>query len=202
MKVILNKDLATLGEEGDVKEVAKGFARNFLFPREIAVPYNPQTVALFEARREEIEKRKEQKRQDAGAVKARLEALELSFSMPAGAGGKLYGAVTSLTIAEELEKQGFQIERKKIEVPGNGIKNVGKYKITVKLYGSALAELNVSVAAMEVITETPQPQAKDKRRRPRSEADEQAELEASEAPAAEPEPPSVEAAPPSQDDAV
>ncbi|MDR0540223.1 MAG: 50S ribosomal protein L9 [Spirochaetaceae bacterium] len=152
VKVILNKDIAALGEEGDVKQVAKGYARNFLFPRKAAVPYTTETVAFFEARRDEIEKRKEQKRQDAGAVKERLEALELNLAMPAGAGGKLYGAVTTLTIAAELEKQGFQVERKKIEVPGNGIKSVGKYKIALKLYGNAQATLNITVSAMELKT--------------------------------------------------
>ncbi|MDR0551269.1 MAG: 50S ribosomal protein L9 [Spirochaetaceae bacterium] len=175
VKIILNKDLATLGEEGDVKQVAKGFARNFLYPRNIAVPYNPATVALFEARRDEIEKRKEQKREDAGAVKARLEALELTLTMPAGAGGKLYGAVTSLTIADELEKQGFHIERKKIEVPGNGIKNVGKYKLTVKLYGAAQAEINVTVAAMEVKHEEAPLRDKKRHERHRPEETENAE---------------------------
>ena len=62
MKVILNKDLAPLGEEGDVKDVAKGYARNYLFPRGIALPYNERTIKLFESRREEIEARKAQKR--------------------------------------------------------------------------------------------------------------------------------------------
>jgi large subunit ribosomal protein L9 len=163
MKVILNQDLATLGEEGDVKEVARGFARNFLFPRDIAVPYNPVTIAIFEARRDEIEKRKEQKRQDAGAVKARIEELEITLIMPAGANGKLYGAVTGLTISDELDKQGFQIERKRIEIPGNTIKSVGKYKIGVKLYGNVQAELSVAIAAPEVKPE--ESSARDKKRR-------------------------------------
>jgi large subunit ribosomal protein L9 len=121
MKVILNKDLSTLGEEGDVKDVARGYARNYLFPRGIALPYTPRTVKLFEARKEEIEARKAQKRQDALGLKERLENLELSLTMPAGANGKLYGAVTSQTVADELAKQGFQIERKRIDLAGTGI---------------------------------------------------------------------------------
>ena len=163
MKVILNQDLAALGEEGDVKDVARGFARNFLFPRDIAVPYNPVTVALFEARKDEIEKRKELKRQDAGAIKARLEELEITLIMPAGANGKLYGAVTGLTISDELDRQGFQIERKRIEIPGNTIKSTGKYKIGIKLYGNVLAEVSVAIAAPEVKAE--ESGAKDKKRR-------------------------------------
>ncbi|MDR2110485.1 MAG: 50S ribosomal protein L9 [Spirochaetaceae bacterium] len=154
MKVILNKDLAPLGEEGDVKDVAKGYARNFLFPRGIALPYTDQTVKLFEARREEIDARKEEKRKDAAGIREKLEALEMVITMPAGANGKLYGAVTSQTVAEELLKAGFQMERKRIELPGNTIKSVGKYKVVVKLYESAAAEIGVTVRGQEIKVET------------------------------------------------
>ena len=154
MKVILNKDLVPLGEEGDVKDVARGYARNYLFPRGIAFPYNEKTKKLFESRRDEIEARKIQKRNDASGVKEKLEGLNLEISMPAGANGRLYGAVTSQTVADELAKQGFQFERKKIELPGLTFKSVGKYKVTVKLYESAAAEVIVNVLGQEVRTET------------------------------------------------
>lgn len=147
MKVILNKDVVPLGEEGDVKDVANGYARNYLFPRGLALPYTDKTVKLFEARRAEIEARKAEKRQDSAALKAQLEALEVVITMPAGANGKLYGAVTNQTIADELAKQNFKIERKRIEVPGNSFKSVGKYRVHVKLYESAVAEIAVSVLA-------------------------------------------------------
>ena len=154
MKVILNKDLAPLGEEGDVRDVAKGYARNYLFPRGIALPYNDKTVKLFESRREEIEARKVQKRSDAAGLKEALENLNLEITMPAGANGKLYGAVTSQTIMDELAKHGFQIERKRIELSGASFKNVGKYKVTVKLYESSAAEMTISVLGQEIKTET------------------------------------------------
>jgi large subunit ribosomal protein L9 len=155
MKVILNKDLAALGEEGDVKEVARGYARNYLFPRGIALPYTPQTIKILDARKSEIEGRKEQKRLDARGVKEKLETLELSITMPAGANGKLYGAVTNQTIADELAKNGFQIERKRIELAGNSFKSVGKYKAVVKLYDNNQAEVSITIAALEIKTETP-----------------------------------------------
>ncbi|MDR1837053.1 MAG: 50S ribosomal protein L9 [Treponema sp.] len=155
MKVILNKDLATLGEEGDVKDVAKGYARNYLFPRGIALPYTPRMIKLIEGRRADIEARKEQKRQDARGIKEKLDSLELSISMPAGANGRLYGAVTSQTILEELAKNGFHIERKRIELAGNGYKSVGKYKATIKLYENQSAEISITISAQEIKTETP-----------------------------------------------
>ena len=157
MKVILNKDLAPLGEEGDVKDVARGYARNFLFPRGIALPYNEKTIKLFESRREEIEARKIQKRSDASGLKEKLESLSIDITMPAGPNGKLYGAVTSQTITDELAKQGYQIERRKVEIPGTHIKNVGKYKATVKLYESAAAEISINVMGQEIKTESAKP---------------------------------------------
>ncbi|MDR3114898.1 MAG: 50S ribosomal protein L9 [Treponema sp.] len=154
MKVILNKDLPTLGEEGDIKEVAKGYARNFLFPRSIALPYTERTIALFASRQGEIEARKADKRKDAASIREKLEALELVITMPAGANGKLYGAVTSQTIADELTRLGFPIERKRIELTGNTLKSVGKYKVAVKLYESAAAEVNLTVQGQVLKTET------------------------------------------------
>jgi large subunit ribosomal protein L9 len=154
MKVILNKDLSTLGEEGDVKDVAKGYARNYLFPRGIAFPFTPKAVKILEGRRKEIEARKEQKRQDSLGLKERLENLEICISMPAGANGRLYGAVTSQTISDELAKNGFQIERKRIEIAGSGFKSVGKYKAVIKLYESKSAEVGITVSAQEIKLET------------------------------------------------
>jgi len=174
MKVILFKDLSPLGEEGDVKDVAKGYARNYLFPRGIAYPYNERTLKILEGRREAIEAKKAQKRTDAAGLKERLEGLNLEITMPAGANGRLYGAVTNQSVADELAKQGYQIERKRIELQGMSFKSVGKYKVVIKLYESASAEVSVSVIGQEIKTEsrTAAP-ARPPRRRARSE--EQAE---------------------------
>lgn len=149
MKVILYTDVKHLGEMGDVKNVANGYARNFLFPHMYAVPYNEQTVAYFESRKEEIEARKAQKRADAASLKDKLEAITVELSMPAGANGKLYGAVTALTVSEFLAKNGFDIERKRIEIPGVSIKSVGNYHATVHLYEASTAEIKVVVKAQE-----------------------------------------------------
>jgi len=145
MKVILNKDVSALGEEGDIKDVAAGYARNYLYPRGFALPYTDKTVKLFEARKAEIEARKAEKRQDAASLKSRLEAIEIQILMPAGANGKLYGAVTNQTIIDELAKKDFHIERKRVELPGNSFKSVGKYKVAVKLYENQSAEIAVVV---------------------------------------------------------
>ncbi|HQC26256.1 MAG: 50S ribosomal protein L9 [Spirochaetota bacterium] len=145
MKVILNTDVKHLGEEGDVKEVANGYARNFLFPRNLALPYNDVTHEYFESRRAEIEARKEVKRNDSRSLRDRLVNHLVEIPMPAGANGKLYGAVTSQTISDALKKAGFEIERKRIEVPGLTIKNLGKTTVIVKLYEALTAEVEVLV---------------------------------------------------------
>jgi len=182
MKVILNKDLATLGEEGDVKDVAKGYARNYLFPRGIALPYTQRMIQIIEGRRTEIESRKEQKRLDARSVKEKLDSLELSISMPAGANGKLYGAVTNQTIADELAKNGFQIERKRIELAGSGFKSVGKYKAAVKLYENQSAEITITITAQEIKTESPAPKPSVRRGR-REDARKETKVNVQETPA-------------------
>ncbi len=155
MKIILNKDVYPLGEEGDVKDVAKGYARNFLFPRKLAYAYSDSVVKMFEARRAEIEERKAVKRKDSTFLKEKIENLEMVIEMPAGANGKLYGAVTNQTIVDELQKADLKFERKKIEIPGNSIKSVGKYRIIVKLYESISAELKLSVQAQGLKKEKP-----------------------------------------------
>ncbi|MBR5645636.1 MAG: 50S ribosomal protein L9 [Treponema sp.] len=153
MKVILNVDVKYLGEEGDVKNVANGYARNYLLPRALAVPYNEATVMLFEARKAEIEARKEQKRKDSASLKEKLEANPFEVVMPAGANGKLYGAVTTHIVADTLAKAGFEIERKRIDLPGSAIKTVGSYKAIIKLYEAQTAEIHINVKAQEIAEE-------------------------------------------------
>ena len=189
MKVILNVDVKSLGEEGDVKNVANGYARNFLLPRNLAVPYNEATVAYFESRKAEIEARKEQKRKDSASLKDKLEALALEVVMPAGANGKLYGAVSAHVIAEALAKQGFEIERKRIELPGAAIKSVGTFKVVIKLYEAQTAEVHVNVKAQNIESTEEKPAKAAKNKAPKAEAapaEEAKAPEAAEAPAATP----------------
>ena len=147
MKVILNQDVKHLGEEGDVKDVANGYARNYLFPRNFAVPSNNKTLAFFENRKAEIEAKKAAKRADAASLKEKLEATVITLIMPAGANGKLYGAVTNQSLVDEFKKLGFEIERKRIDIPGLTFKSVGKYHVSIRLYESAAATVQVVVEA-------------------------------------------------------
>src|SRR6056297_2295947 len=95
MKIILNEDVYNLGEEGDVCDVARGYARNYLIPKNLAVPSTRENIAIFESRRSAIESRKEEKRKAAQSAKERLEGMELVLPMNAGESGKLFGSVTA-----------------------------------------------------------------------------------------------------------
>ena len=185
MKVILNEDVKYLGEEGDIKDVAKGYARNYLFPRGLAVPCNAATLAHFESRKEEIEQRKAVKRQDAAGLKERLEALTITIVMPAGPNGKLYGAVTNQTISDELQKLGFEIERKRIELPGLTFKSVGNYSAMLKLYESAVATVAVVVEAQPEPEKEPEAKPEKRSRRRHEDAAEEQAVESSEEASAE-----------------
>lgn len=170
MKVILNQDVPNLGELGDIKEVAPGYARNFLFPRSLAFLFNGKTKALFEKRNAEIAALKDEKRKESLSLKEKLEAEEIVISVPAGQNGKLYGAVTNASVYDELLKKGFDIDRKKIEVPGRSIKSVGTYKVIVKLYekDEATLKLNVqghAVKAEERSDDSPKPRRERRERR-------------------------------------
>jgi large subunit ribosomal protein L9 len=177
MRVILNQDVPNLGELGDIKEVAPGYARNFLFPRSLAFAHTAKTVALFEKRRAEIEGLKQRKRDASSGLKEKIEAEEISVTVPAGANGKLYGAVTAHTVADELAKKGIEIERKKIEVQGHSIKSVGTYKVLIRLYEKDEATLKLVVVGQAVKSETPQEAPRPRRRRYEEEQQAQAEPE-------------------------
>ena len=158
MKIILYKDVPNLGEEGDVKDVAAGYARNYLLPQKLAVRYTKATEIELAQKQQAIARRKEEKTKSAADVKTRIEALTMELAVAAGDKGKLFGSVTSTAIVDYLSSQGVEIERKKVELPEGGIKMVGPHSVKIKLYGGEEAVLSVEVSASgekPVIQEAP-----------------------------------------------
>ena len=145
MKIILNQDVVHLGEEGDVVEVKDGYARNYLLPTKTAVIYNKANAALFASRAAAIEKRKAEKRAASASLKERLDDVSLTIVVPAGESGKLFGSVTSQMVQNELQKLGFEIEKKKIEVATHAIKMTGTYTVVVHLYENDLSHIKLVV---------------------------------------------------------
>ncbi|HET6449685.1 MAG TPA: 50S ribosomal protein L9 [Spirochaetia bacterium] len=192
MKVILNQDVTGLGEEGDIKDVADGYARNFLLPKKLAVPHTREFLVMLEHKRAAIEKRKEAKRLEAAGLKERLEAEEIRFSVPAGENGKLFGSVNNVNVATELEKKGFAIEKKRIEIPDHAIRSVGTYKVRIRLYDKEEAMIKLVVEG----TAQPGSAAPSKPRAPRGrKAEEAAAGEPAPAAAAPADEPKTEPAP-------
>lgn len=145
MKIILKQDIVNLGEEGDIKLVKDGYARNFLIPKKMAALYSLASLNELEKKREAIAKRKEEKRKEARSYREKIEAEELTFKVAAGEKRRLFGAITNAHIVEELAKKGIKIERKKVEITDSIIKILGTHNVRVKLYGDEVAVLKVIV---------------------------------------------------------
>ena len=145
MKVILNQDIVNIGEEGDIKDVARGYARNYLIPKKLVMPYTREALAQLASRRDQIEQRRVEKQRAATDTKTRLQSEPLVIEMPAGERGRLFGSVTSTNIADALAAKGIEVERRRIDIPEKTIKNVGTTYVRVRLYGDEEAELRVDV---------------------------------------------------------
>lgn len=147
MKIILYKDVPNLGEEGDIKVVTNGYARNYLIPQKFAVKYTKSTEIELAQKQQAIARRKKEKTSAASDMKTRLESLVMEIAVAAGDKGKLFGSVTSTSVVDYLHSNGVEVERKKVELPEGGIKTVGAHSVKVKLYGGEEAVLNVTVSA-------------------------------------------------------
>ena len=148
MKIILRQDVDELGLEGDIINVANGYGRNYLIPKGIALEATPQNRKALELQRKKIEVRRVKAREEAEKLKQKAEEIVITLSQKAGEEGKLYGSVTSMDIASDLEKKGIVIDRRKIllEKP---IKTLGEFEVPVKIYPEVIAAIKVVVAPEE-----------------------------------------------------
>ncbi len=147
MKVILNQDVQNVGEEGDVVVVKRGYARNYLLPKGYAVLFNKSNQAIFAAKADAIERRKEEKRKAASSLKERLDEMTLTLVVSAGESGRLFGSVTNSMVQEALAKESIEVERKRIEVASHDIKMVGTYHVNVRLYEGETATVTIEVVS-------------------------------------------------------
>ena len=178
MKIILNNDVIHLGEEGDVVTVKDGYARNYLLPTGAAVIYNKANAALFKQRAEQIEKRKAEKRAASASLKDRLDNVTISITVTAGESGKLFGSVTSQMVQEALLKEGFEIEKKKLDVPTHAIKMTGTYHIVAHLYENDKATITLNVLSEAEVKAAQKKAAEEARKAAEEVAKAKAEAEA------------------------
>ena len=147
-KLILREDVAKLGEAGDLVSVKPGFARNYLLPQGKATIATDARVKEREHLKRQIAEKVAKERKTLEFEKARIEQLKLEVTVQAGEGGKLFGSVTSIQIAELLAAKGVEVDRRKIDMP-EPIKEVGDHLVAIKLKGDVVANVSVKVAVAE-----------------------------------------------------
>jgi len=144
MKVILKQDVKSLGKKGDLVNTSDGYARNFLFPRGLAIEANAQAMSEFKNKEDSEKFRIKTETENAKASAEKIKGKTIRFSLPAGQGGRLFGSVTAKEIAEKINKEfGIKVDKKKISV--SDIKSYGTYTAEVKLYQGITAEIFVFV---------------------------------------------------------
>ena len=148
MKVILISDVENIGSVGDVKDVKNGMARNYLFPRKLAIKATEANLKAWESRIETIRLRKTEVLENAKAFAEKLEGLEITIPAKSGEEDRLFGSVTSQNISDALGEKGFEISRRDIELDGT-IKALGTYSVAVKLHTDVTPQITVNVVKEE-----------------------------------------------------
>lgn len=145
MKVILKEEVKGLGKKGQLVDAKIGYARNFLFPRNLAIEANAQNMEIWEKEQEELRKKLAAEIKEANILKEKIEKEEVMVKAKAGNGDRIFGSVTSQEIADSLNKKlGTKIDKKKIEIK-DSIKMLGYHTVTVRVYPEITASLKVLV---------------------------------------------------------
>jgi len=146
IQVILQQEVDKLGKSGDLVRVRPGFARNYLLPRQLAVPATTAAVRRIEHEKSVALAKADKAKKEAREIADKLGALALKITQKAGEDGRLFGSVTAKDIEAAVKAQGFTVDRKRI-VLAEPIKNTGAYEIPVKLVADVAAVLKVEVVA-------------------------------------------------------
>jgi large subunit ribosomal protein L9 len=148
MKVILKQDVENVGRKGDIVNVAPGFGRNFLLPRNLALAVTASNMKMVEIERTSLKKKVEQERVSYRDLIQRLNQVTLSFTRKAGEKDHIFGSVSTADIKEGLDKLGFEIDKKKIALD-EPLKRLGNYTIAVRIFHDDKAEIKVAVVKEE-----------------------------------------------------
>jgi len=147
MKVILTADVKGQGKKDQIVNVSDGYARNFLFPKKLAVPADSQSINDIKNKEASKQHKIDTEKAQAIEIAKKLETITLKFEYAAGPDKKLYGSVTSKDIAELLKKQhGIELDKRKITLP-SPIKSFGEFKADVKLFTDVNGKINIEVVS-------------------------------------------------------
>lgn len=145
MEIILQEDVEKLGNRGQVVTVKDGYARNYLLPRKLAITASPSNMKRLEKMRAAFAKKEATERESAQQQAAQLATVKLVLSRKAGENDQLFGSVTSGDIADALKAQGYEIDKRKIQLT-DAIKTVGEFSVTLKLYRDVTATVQLVVS--------------------------------------------------------
>ncbi len=146
MEVILREHVDNLGRRGDVVKVAEGYARNYLLPRKLALAVTEANKRQIERERKIADAREAEEKAQAEALAQRITQLEIEIARRVGENDTLYGSVTSADIAHALQAKGFEVEKRKIQLP-EPLKALGETIVPVKIHREVTAQLRVKVIA-------------------------------------------------------
>jgi large subunit ribosomal protein L9 len=146
MEVILRETIDNLGRAGQVVKVADGYARNYLLPRKLAYLATPGNLKVIEFERQSLLRRETKQKADAEKLQQIVDKVEITIRRKVGEQDTLYGSVTNSDVAEELEKKGFQIEKRKIHMDDH-IKSLGEFSIPIRLFKDVTAHIKLKVEA-------------------------------------------------------
>ncbi|HET9741113.1 MAG TPA: 50S ribosomal protein L9 [Terriglobales bacterium] len=144
MEVILKEDVMKLGSRGDVVKVAEGYGRNFLLPRKLAIEATTGNKKVIEQMRAAALRRSAKEKAQAEELSKQFDGLSVSFQRRSGEHDQLFGSVTSGDLAEALEKKGFNLDRRKIQLH-EPLKTIGEFTVPVKLHKEVTAHLKVTI---------------------------------------------------------
>ena len=144
IEVILKEHVEHLGRRGEVVKVADGYARNYLFPRKLALAVTAENKRQIERERARADAHEAEERQEAEAIRTRVEALDVAIARRVGEHETLYGSVTSSDLAEALADRGLPIDRRRIQLP-DPLKTLGDHEVAVKLHREVTARLRVKI---------------------------------------------------------
>ena len=145
MKVILTQDIKGVGKKDEIINANDGYARNFLFPKKMAVEANKQNMSLLQGRKDSANFKKEPDKEKANELKDKISKIMLTIKVKSGENGKIFGSITSKEISTELKKQhNIEIDKKKIMLK-EAIKEQGTFTIEIKLYEGIIGKLKINI---------------------------------------------------------
>ena len=149
MKVILRTDITNIGRQGEVKDVAAGFARNYLLPKKLVMQATVQNMKIWEREKIKLEKVREEIITNAKIIAEKIENTEFSIKVKLGENGKIFGSVTAANLAKLFAEKDFNINKHDILLPAP-IKEIGKISVNIRLHPEVIAKVNIDVVEEKI----------------------------------------------------